>query len=64
MKTYQVTITETLQMTVDIKAENPAQAEQIARDGYRDYKYVLDTDHFEDVQFDAKLRQKNRDVER
>lgn len=64
MKTYQVTITETLQMAVDIKAENPEKAEQIARDGYRDYKYVLDADHFEDVQFVARPKQKTRDQER
>lgn len=46
MKTYDVTITETLQMTVPIEAESLAEAEQIAEENWNRSQYILDADHF------------------
>lgn len=46
MKSYDVTITETLQMAVLIKAESLAEAEEIAEKNWNDSKYILDADHF------------------
>ena len=64
MKSYKVTITETLQMEVEVAAENSEQAENIVHKGYHDCEYILDADHFKGVQFDVKPIQKNRDFER
>ena len=64
MKTYQVTITETLKMTVEIEAENRLEAEQMVSDNWRNSEYLLDADHFQGVEFHARLRQKSRDHER
>lgn len=46
MKTYDVTITETLQMTVPIEAESLAEAELLAEDNWNRSQYILDADHF------------------
>ena len=46
MKTYDVTITETLQMTVPIEADSLAEAEQKAEDNWNANQYILDADHF------------------
>jgi len=64
MKKYQVTITETLQMTVEVDADNSVQAEQIVHKKYHNSDYILDADHFKGVQFSVKPVQKNRDYER
>ena len=54
MKTYDVTITETLQMTVPIEAESLAEAEQIAEENWNSNQYILDADHFVGADFKAK----------
>ena len=54
MKMYDVTVTETLQMTVPIEAESFAEAEQIAEDNWHRSQYILDADHFVGVDFKAK----------
>jgi hypothetical protein len=54
MKTYSVTITETLQKTVEVEASSPEQAEEIVRDKWSDSEYILDADHFKGVEFEAK----------
>lgn len=64
MKTYQVTITETLQMTVPIEAESFAQAEEIAEEGWNDSRYVLDADNFVKADFTAQERRRSKDLER
>lgn len=53
MKTYQVEIKETLCMTVEIKAENKQQAEEMAREAYDNEEYILDAEHFTGVEFTA-----------
>ena len=64
MKKYKVTITETLQMEVEVEADNPVQAEQIVKDNYHACEYILDADHFKGVDFRTKQVQRNRDYER
>lgn len=54
MKTYDVTITETLQMTVPIEAESLAEAEQMAEENWNSSQYILDADHFMGADFKAK----------
>lgn len=63
MKTYDVTITETLQKTVSIRADSQAEAEEIAQDRWNDEKYVLGADDFVGANFGAKerVREKNRE---
>ena len=54
MKTYQVEITETLCMTVEIEAENAQQAEAMVQLAYSKEAYVLDAEHFYGVKFAAR----------
>lgn len=53
MKDYYVTITETSRMKLNVEAESMAEAIEKVADGWRNGKYILDADHFEDVEFDA-----------
>ena len=59
MKTYDVTITETLQMTVPIEAESLAEAEELAERNWNHSQYILDADHFIGAEFEAKEWQDN-----
>ena len=54
MREYEVTITETLEMTVAVEAESREEAQQIASDNWKNGDYILDADHFKDVTFRAK----------
>lgn len=64
MKTYDVTITETLEMTVTIRADSLAEAEEIAENEWNKENNVLTAEHFQRASFYAKERQKSRDFER
>lgn len=72
MKTYQVEITETLCMTIEIEAENAQQAEAIVQEAYNNEEYILDAEHFSGVEFAAREKeiearcrsQKRREYER
>ena len=64
MAKYDVTITETLRITVEIEAENRFEAEQMVSDSWRNSEYILDADHFQGVSFEARLQKKSRDQER
>ena len=57
MKTYQVEIKETLCMTVEIEAKNVQQAEEKVRQAYRNEEYILDSEHFADVEFNTKEKE-------
>ena len=59
MKIYKVTITETLSKTVEIKANDPSEAEQMVSDNWRDSRYVLGS-----VDFKAEERERERDEAR
>lgn len=61
MKTYAVTITETLQRTVEVKANSQAAALSMVEDGYAASEYILDSSDFTGVNFRAKGRLLNRD---
>lgn len=53
MQRYKVTITEISKMDVDVEAESREEAEQIVGDGWRRSEYVLNSDYFDGVEFEA-----------
>ena len=53
MRDYFVTITETLKMKLNVEAESMEEAIEKVKDGWRSGEYILDADHFEDVDFEA-----------
>ena len=57
MQEYDVTITETLEMTVTVEADNDMQAEQIVSNNWKNAEYILDADHFVGVVFKAQRSQ-------
>ena len=50
---FEVTIAETLKLTVQIKARNQQEAEQIVSDNWYDSEYILGAENFVDVEFMA-----------
>ena len=54
MKSYKVTITETLQLTVEIEAASREEAERQAEANWKKSDYILDAEHFKGVEFKAK----------
>ena len=56
MKTYKVTITERLQMDVEVEAESALQAREIVERSYKNSEYILDADHFKGVTFTVPAR--------
>ena len=64
MKNYDVTITETLKMTVPSVADSLAEAEQKAEDNWNASQYILDADHFVGADFHAKERVREKERER
>lgn len=64
MKTYKVTITETLKKTVEIQADSRLEAEQMAADAWHHAEYILDADSFADVTFEAKVNPRSKGLER
>ena len=53
MKTYNVTITETLQRTILVEADNEQHALNMVQDDYDNENIVLDYSDFKKVDFDA-----------
>ena len=64
MKTYEVTITETLQMTVEVEANSRLEAEALVESRWNDSEYILDAEAFKGVDFSAKANERSRDYER
>ena len=64
MKTYQVTITETLQKTVEVEANSKEKAEELVERKWNDSEYILDADSFVGVDFSARSNERSRDYER
>ena len=64
MKTYEVTITETLQKTVEVEAASREQAEEFVEQKWNDSEYILDADSFVGVDFSARSNERSRDYER
>ena len=50
---FNVTITETLQKVVTVDANNHDEAEQMISDNWRAGDYILDSEHFMGVEFNA-----------
>lgn len=53
MKEFDVTITETLKLTVSVEASSKEEAEQMVSDQWRAGEHVLDADNFVDVEFES-----------
>jgi hypothetical protein len=64
MKTYQVTITETLQKTVEVEANSKEEAEELVERKWNDSEYILDAEAFVGVDFSAVSQQRSREYER
>lgn len=64
MKTYEVTITETLQKTVEVEAKNREEAERLVEKRWNDSEYILDAEAFKGVDFSARANERSRDYER
>jgi hypothetical protein len=62
IKTYKVTITEVLQMSVEVEAPSRREAERHVEKQWIDGDYILDADHFKGVTF--AVPQKNKINER
>mgnify|MGYP002677952337 CR=1 FL=1 len=60
MKNYKVTITEKLQMTVEVKAGSRAEAEQTIYGRWQNSEYILDAECFKGVDFKAVLSERER----
>ena len=64
MKSYEVTITETLQMTVEVEATTREQAQELVERKWNDSEYILDAETFKGVDFSAREKERRRDYER
>lgn len=64
LKKYKVTITETLQMEVEVEAPNRIEAERLVNKQWIDGEHILDADHFTGVDFKAIPVQRERGYER
>ncbi len=60
MNEYRVTITETLQKTISVKAGSLQEAEGIVEARWRRSEYILDASCFTDVRFEAERIQKEK----
>ena len=57
MKTYNVTITENLQMDVAVEAVDAAQARKIVERQWRNGDHILDTEHLKSATFTVQREQ-------
>ena len=64
MKTYEITITETLQKTVEVEANSREEAERRVEENWNTSEYILDADSFVGVDFAARTNERSRDYER
>jgi hypothetical protein len=64
MKTYRVTITEKLEITVEIEASSRSEAERLVEKGWINGEYILDVDNFNGVEFTTNQPQRDRGTER
>lgn len=64
MKSDEVTITETLQMTVEVEAATREQAQELVERKWNDSEYILDAEAFKGVDFSAREKERRRDYKR
>ena len=55
MKTFYISVTETLKKTVEARTEDEYEAIQKVSDAYHDEQIVLDSDDYVDVEYDVAL---------
>ena len=60
MNEYDITIRETLEMTVTVEAESREEARQIVADRWKNSEYILDADSFKDVEVYPRGRSRDR----
>ena len=60
MPNYKVKIKETLEMEVEIEAEDRVEAEYLVSRQYHKGEYILDADHYKGVQFKAQRADRDR----
>ena len=60
MNEYDITIRETLEMTVTVEAESREEARQIVADRWKNSEDILDADSFKDVEFYHRGRSRDR----
>ncbi|GHU79381.1 hypothetical protein FACS1894191_2050 [Clostridia bacterium] len=60
MKTFQVEITETLQMTVEVEAKDAAAAEAMVRAEYKKGDYILEAEHLTGLDFTTREKAMER----
>ena len=61
MKEYDITIRETLEMTVTVEAESREEARRTVADNWKNGEYILDEESFKDVKFYPRGRSRDRD---
>lgn len=61
MKPYDITIRETLEMTVTVEAESREEARQMVADNWKNGEYILDAESFKDVDFTPTKRSRDRE---
>lgn len=61
MNEYDITIRETLEMTVTVEAESREEARRTVADNWKNGDYILDAECFKDVEFYPRSRSRNRD---
>ena len=64
LKTYEVTITETLQKTVTVEADSREETERQVEENWNNSKYILDADSFVGVDFAVRTNERSREYER
>ena len=60
MKPYKVMITEKLQMTVEVEAENRMEAERLVHDKWNNGDFIFDAECFKGVYFKAVMPERER----
>ena len=50
---FEVTITEALKRTVEVEVDDQHEAEQMVSDGWHSSKYILGSEDFDGVEFEA-----------
>ena len=61
MKEYDITIRETLEMTVTVEAESREEARQKVADNWKNGEYILDAESFKDGELYPRGRIRDRD---
>ena len=61
MKEYDVTITETLEMTVTVEAESREEDRRMVEERWKNGEYIRDAESFKDVEFYPRGRSRDRD---